>query len=182
MMNTLLTGQPLAIADVVAVARAGQPVALSPAAEAAVAAGREWVERVIAGDAAVYGVNTGFGGLSKVRIAPAQQSALQHNLVRSHAAGVGELLDVAETRALMLLRANVLAKGYSGVRPQTLDLLVSLLNAGVHPAAAAKSAAPTTLVMRTMAHRRATFPTVPSRRSTEKSGNMAVRVCSVKSC
>ena len=81
----------------------------------------------------VYGVTTGFGNFADVVIPVDRLRELQLNLIRSHAAGVGEPLGQAETRALMLLRANVLAKGYSGVRLETLDLLVAMLNHGVHP-------------------------------------------------
>ena len=81
----------------------------------------------------VYGVNTGFGNFADVVIPGARLQELQLNLVRSHAAGVGEPLDEAETRALMVLRANCLAKGHSGIRPETLDLLLAMINRRVHP-------------------------------------------------
>jgi histidine ammonia-lyase len=116
-----------------AVARGRRPVVVSPAARERVAAARRVVDDAVARGTPVYGVNTGFGSFSDVHIAGDRLRELQLNLVRSHAAGVGDPLDEAETRGLMLLRANVLAKGYSGVRPETLDLLVAMLNAGVHP-------------------------------------------------
>ena len=81
----------------------------------------------------MYGVNTGFGKLADVRIPGDKLAELQINLVRSHAGGVGDPLAEAEARAMLLLRANVLAKGFSGVRAELLELLVDLLNAGVHP-------------------------------------------------
>jgi histidine ammonia-lyase len=130
----LLDGNRLTLADLEAVAREGRPVALDAAARDAVTASRAVVDAAVAKGAVVYGVNTGFGNFADVVIAPAQLGELQLNLVRSHAVGVGELLDEAETRALMLLRANVLAKGLSGVRLQTLERLVELLNARIHPA------------------------------------------------
>ena len=130
----LLDGNRLTLADLEAVARDGRAVALDQAAREAVARSRAVVDAAVAKGAVVYGVNTGFGNFADVVIAPAQLGELQLNLVRSHAVGVGELLDEAETRALMLLRANVLAKGLSGVRPQTLERLVDLLNARIHPA------------------------------------------------
>jgi histidine ammonia-lyase len=130
----LLDGNRLTLADLEAVARDGRAVALDPAARGAVARSRAVVDAAVAKGAVVYGVNTGFGNFADVVIAPAQLGLLQLNLVRSHAVGVGELLDATETRALMLLRANVLAKGMSGVRPQTLERLVDLLNARIHPA------------------------------------------------
>jgi histidine ammonia-lyase len=130
----LLDGDRLTLADLEAVARDGRAVAVDAAALAAVARSRAVVDAAVAKGAVVYGVNTGFGNFADVVIARAQLGELQLNLVRSHAVGVGELLDEAETRALMLLRANVLAKGLSGVRPQTLERLCDLLNARIHPA------------------------------------------------
>jgi histidine ammonia-lyase len=94
---------------------------------------RRVVDEAVARHEVVYGVTTGFGNFADVVIPVARLRELQLNLVRSHAAGVGDPLTLPQTRALMLLRANVLAKGFSGVRPETLDLLVALINAGVHP-------------------------------------------------
>jgi histidine ammonia-lyase len=130
----LLDGNRLTLADLEAVARDGRAVALDPAARDAVTASRAVVDAAVGKGAVVYGVNTGFGNFADVVIAPAQLGLLQLNLVRSHAVGVGDLLDETETRALMLLRANVLAKGMSGVRLETLERLVELLNARIHPA------------------------------------------------
>ena len=128
----VLDGQTLTL-DAIAAVADGAQVALAPAARAAVVAARAVVDRAAAGDAAVYGVNTGFGSFAQTRIDKADLDALQMNLVRSHAAGVGEPLPVRAVRAAMALRANVLAKGHSGIRPETLDTLLALLNAGVHP-------------------------------------------------
>jgi histidine ammonia-lyase len=128
-----IDGARLTLDDLERVAHDGRPVVLADTARDAVARARAVVDDAVAKGAVVYGVNTGFGNFADVVIAPGQLRQLQINLVRSHAAGVGELLDSAETRALMLLRANVLAKGFSGVRPETLDLLIGLLNAGLHP-------------------------------------------------
>ena len=91
------------------------------------------VERLAAGDAPVYGVNTGVGLLADVRIAPGDLDQLQRNVVRSHCAGVGDPMTRAEVRAMMLIRANVLAKGYSGIRPVVAQRLCDLLNRGVTP-------------------------------------------------
>jgi histidine ammonia-lyase len=129
----LLDGESLTLDGVEAVARRGAPVALATAARERVTRARAVVDAAVARNDVVYGVTTGFGNFAEVVIPPDKLAALQQNLVRSHAAGVGAPLDEAETRALMLLRANVLAKGYSGVRPETLDLLVAMLNARVHP-------------------------------------------------
>jgi histidine ammonia-lyase len=115
------------------IARGRREVALAPSAREAVQRSRQVVEDVIAKGEVVYGVNTGFGNFADVVVPRERLRELQLNLVRSHAAGVGPLLAEPETRALMALRANVLAKGYSGVRLQTLELLVGMLNAGVHP-------------------------------------------------
>src|SRR5205085_11535713 len=84
-------------------------------------------------DTPTYGINTGFGDFAEVRIPHDQLRELQLNLLRSHAAGVGEPLPVPVVRATMALRANVLAKGYSGIREETLDLLIEMLNRCVHP-------------------------------------------------
>jgi histidine ammonia-lyase len=94
---------------------------------------RDVVDRKLASGEAVYGVNTGFGKLSEMAIPPDRLAELQVNLVRSHAAGVGPLLPEEEVRAMMLLRANVLAKGHSGVRPELAELLLAMLNAGLFP-------------------------------------------------
>lgn len=128
-----LDGQSLDLDGLEAVTLRRRPVALTDGARAAVAAARRVVDDTVASGRVVYGVNTGFGNFSDVVIPPGRLKDLQLNLVRSHAAGVGPSLGEAETRGLMLLRANVLAKGFSGVRPQTLDLLLAMLNRGVHP-------------------------------------------------
>jgi len=133
METVFLDGQPLTLDDIEAVAQAARPVSIFPAAVARVSESRATIEEILAEGQTVYGVNTGFGKLSDVRIPPERLAELQFNLVRSHAGGVGQPLSEAESRAMLLLRANVLAKGFSGVRPALLELLVALLNAGIHP-------------------------------------------------
>jgi len=128
-----IDGNSLTIADVVNVARRDTPVALDRAAEQLVRAAARLVAEVADGDAPVYGINTGFGDLSQKRIARIDLVKLQYNLLRSHAAGVGDPLPEDVTRAVLLLRANTLASGRSGVRPETIDQLLDLLNRGVHP-------------------------------------------------
>src|SRR5258708_15405094 len=128
-----IDGNSLTIADVVGVARRKTPVALDRASEQLVRAAAKLVAELADGDEPIYGVNTGFGALSKVRIPRADLAMLQVNLLRSHAAGVGEHLPEDATRAILLLRANTLASGRSGVRRETIDLLLDLLNRGVHP-------------------------------------------------
>jgi histidine ammonia-lyase len=115
------------------VARNHRAVALAPEAAERMRASRAVVEQVVAEGRTVYGVTTGFGDLSTIRIEPAQTAQLQRNLVRSHAAGVGEPLPVEVVRAMLLLRANALAVGLSGVRPEVVELLIGMLNGDVHP-------------------------------------------------
>ena len=128
-----LTGRDLSIADVVAVARSGRPVTLAEDAAERMRASRAIVERLVATGATVYGVTTGFGDLADVRIEPSQTADLQRNLIRSHAAGVGSPLATDVVRAMLLLRANTLAIGLSGVRVDVAELLIGMLNAGIHP-------------------------------------------------
>lgn len=109
------------------------PVTLAEESRHKIEASRRIVEDVLSSGKTVYGVNTGFGALSSVTISNEQVDQLQVNLVRSHAAGTGEILDVATVRAMMLLRANTLAKGFSGVRPVVVDTLLDMLNKGVYP-------------------------------------------------
>jgi histidine ammonia-lyase len=131
-----LGDDPLTLEAIAEVARAGRRVEVSAGARAAMDRARRVVDAVVAaGDAApaVYGVNTGFGALAEVRISAAQVAQLQQNLVRSHAAGVGAPLPRDAVRAMMLLRAAVLATGRSGARALCCERLCELLNAGVHP-------------------------------------------------
>lgn len=123
----------LTLAGVVAVARQGARLRLADGARERVAQGRAFVEQLAASDRAIYGVTTGFGDLSRIRIAPDQLADLQRNLIRSHSAGVGEPLPVDVTRAMMALLANSLARGHSGVRPVVIDLLLELLNRDITP-------------------------------------------------
>lgn len=132
-MRILLDGSSLTLEHLLALADGRAEVALAPAAVARVNAARALVDRKAAGEAAVYGINTGFGSLAEVRIPHESLSELQVNLLRSHAAGVGEPLPVRTVRAVTALRANVLAKGYSGTRVETIEALLALLNARVHP-------------------------------------------------
>src|SRR5678810_1179052 len=128
-----LDGNSLTLDDVVAVAHQRATVAIAPHARQRASSARRVVQRLVADRAVVYGVTTGFGKLSEVAIPSDRLAELQVNLVRSHAAGVGAHLSREATRAMMLLRANVLAKGYSGARPHLPELLVAMLNAGLWP-------------------------------------------------
>jgi histidine ammonia-lyase len=133
MKPVILDGQPLTLPQIEAVSLNKCPVLISPDARNRVTESRDLIEALLAAGETVYGVNTGFGKLSDVRIPPEKLAELQINLVRSHAGGVGQPMSEPESRAMLLLRANVLAKGFSGVRPALLDLLAAMLNAGVHP-------------------------------------------------
>jgi histidine ammonia-lyase len=129
----MLTGAPLSISDVVAVARAGRRVALAPQAIERIDRARALVERIVAEQQICYGVTTGFGALSKVSIPTERLGELQHNLVRSHAAGVGAPLPSDIVRAMMLLTAASLARGASGVRRAVVEALLALLNHDITP-------------------------------------------------
>ena len=128
-----LDGNTLRWQDVVAVARGGVQAALSPDARARMLVSRKVVEDHIAAGDVVYGVTTGFGKFAQIAIPPDKRLELQKNLVRSHSAGVGEPFGRDVVRAMLLLRANALAKGASGVRPEVADTLLAMLNGGVHP-------------------------------------------------
>jgi len=128
-----LDGSALALDDVAAVARQARPVALSDDAAARIRAARAVIDRLAVGDEPVYGVNTGFGSLSRVRIEPADVIEVQRNLIRSHAAGVGEPLAADVVRAMLLILAASLARGRSGVRVETVQRILDLLNHDITP-------------------------------------------------
>ncbi len=128
-----INGNDLSLADLRQVVYDQRPVELADGARKKVIAAREVVEKLLRENRVAYAINTGVGKLSDVHIEPAQNRQLQVNLIRSHSAGVGEPLSQEETRAMMLLRANSLAKGFSGVRPEVIDLICAMLNKGVHP-------------------------------------------------
>jgi histidine ammonia-lyase len=132
-MSVALTGNDLTFSQLYEVALRGEQVQLAASAIERMNASRAVVERLVASGTTAYGINTGFGKLASVRISTEQVRQLQVNLVRSHSCGIGDALSEAETRAMMLLRANALAKGLSGVRPQIVETLCKMLNAKVHP-------------------------------------------------
>jgi histidine ammonia-lyase len=127
-----LDGNSLTLTETEAAAN-GEKVSLSPQARQCVERARHFVEEIVARNEVVYGINTGFGALSEVTIPPDELRELQVNLVRSHACGVGEPLSERAVRAMMLHRANVLAKGFSGCRQVVIETLIAMLNEGVHP-------------------------------------------------
>ena len=126
-------GETLTLEALEAVARGGRRVVLDPGARARLERSRRLVESHLESDAPIYGLTTGFGKLANVRIPHEQIEQLQENLIRSHCAGVGAPIAEEAVRAIMLLRANCLAKGYSGVRPRVVERLLDMLNAGLHP-------------------------------------------------
>lgn len=131
-----LDGESLTVAQVVAVAYGGPDsprVALSAKAVAAVERAAAAVDQLLAEGRIAYGITTGFGAFKDRQIAPDQVEQLQYNILVSHAVGVGPAFDIPTTRAIMLIRANTLARGHSGIRPATLQLLIDCLNAGIHP-------------------------------------------------
>ncbi|HSK44115.1 MAG TPA: aromatic amino acid lyase, partial [Candidatus Binatia bacterium] len=133
-MNALqINGNDLSLDELRQVVYERRPVELADRARQKVIAAREVVEKLLRENRVAYAINTGVGKLSDVHIEPAQNRQLQVNLIRSHSAGVGEPLSQEETRAMMLLRANSLAKGFSGVRPEVIDLICAMLNKGMHP-------------------------------------------------
>ncbi len=128
-----LSGQRLTLEEIAAVANGREQVALSDVARSRLQASRSVVEKIVAENRTVYGVNTGFGKLSDVRIDPDNLRELQFNLVRSHSCGVGNHLSPEEARAMLLLRTNVLACGLSGARPVVVETLLAMLAKGVVP-------------------------------------------------
>lgn len=128
-----IQGHALTGADIIAVARHHAPVSLSETSLARINAARGVIDRMADEGQKVYGVTTGFGHLSRVRIPHEQLTDLQHNLLRSHAAGVGEPLNEDSARAMMLLLAASLARGNSGVRVEVIELLLDMLNAHFYP-------------------------------------------------
>ncbi len=131
--GVLLTGADLTIEDVEAVARHGAAATLDAAARARMARSRAVVDALVAEGAVVYGVTTGVGAMADRLIDPADAERLQENLLVSHAAGVGEPLPRDVVRAMLLLRANTLALGYSGARPEVAERLLDFLRLGIHP-------------------------------------------------
>src|SRR5438132_10461038 len=128
-----LNGEQISLVQLAAVASGGEAVHISDRARPRILASRKLIEQIIERDAVVYGVNTGFGKLAEVRIPREELRQLQLNLVRSHACGIGNPLSEPEVRAMMLLRANVLALGLSGVRCEVIELLCEMLNRRIYP-------------------------------------------------
>src|SRR3954453_6265710 len=128
-----LRGQPLPLTDIAAVAIGAERAQASPPVHERIRASRAVIEEIVANDRVAYGVTTGFGKLADVRIPRSDLRDLQLNLVRSHACGIGTPLPEPEVRAMMLLRANVLTLGFSGIRLEVIELLCEMLNRRIHP-------------------------------------------------
>jgi len=128
-----LGAEPLTLEQVWDVAHGSTDVELADEARDRMAASRAVIEELVAGDEIVYGVTTGFGSLASKRIANSDTETLQHNLLVSHAVGVGPMHSTEVVRAMLLLRASALAQGYSGCRPQLVDRLLEFVRSGIHP-------------------------------------------------
>ena len=132
-MEVVLNGRDLTIEQVVAVAREGAKVCLSEKAKAAVKKAREYVDKKLSEKAVIYGLTTGFGKFSDIFISEEDTKPLQKNLIISHSCGMGNPLPTEAVRAAMLLRCNALSRGNSGIRLETLQTMIDMINAGVHP-------------------------------------------------
>jgi histidine ammonia-lyase len=128
-----LRGQQLRLSEIATVAFHGEQVQISPSVHSRVNASRTVIDGIVEREAVAYGINTGFGKLADVRVPRSDLRDLQLNLLRSHACGIGPPLSVPEVRGMMLLRANVLTLGFSGIRLEVIQLLCEMLNRGVHP-------------------------------------------------
>lgn len=182
--SPVLVGRTLSLSDLADVARSRRRVALDDESRLRVRSARAAIDSLAAGgDAApnVYGVNTGFGALSETRIGAADIRKLQRNLIRSHACAVGPALPTAAVRAMLLLRAQVLAKGHSGVREELIDRLCAMLDAGVHPRVPSQGSVGASGDLAPLAHLALVLigegeaqiddgPFVPSRQALEKAG------------
>src|SRR2546423_2520477 len=133
MRGVELTGETLSLSEIARVAYGAEPIGIGASARPRIEASRKVIEEIVAKGAVVYGVSTGFGKLSDVHVPAAELRQLQLNLVRSHACGIGNPLSAAEVRAMMMLRANVLALGFSGIRLEVIELLCALNNHSVIP-------------------------------------------------
>ncbi|MBQ6236329.1 MAG: aromatic amino acid lyase, partial [Clostridia bacterium] len=133
MRHVTLDGESLRIEQVVAVARFHARVSLSPRTFERIDASRALVDRIVAEGRTVYGISTGFGEFSKITISSDKSAQLQENLILSHCVAVGDALNEETVRAMMLLRANALSKGNSGIRREIIETLVGMLNKGVTP-------------------------------------------------
>ncbi len=131
--SLILTGEEITLENLYAAASLPLPISLAPKSRGLMQESRDYIEGRIAKGEVMYGVNTGFGAFSSVRISDSQIDQLQRNLIRSHSVGVGTPFTKKETRAMMILRANALAKGHSGIRPAVVDKILEFLNNDIIP-------------------------------------------------
>ena len=132
-MSIFINGKDLTIEEVIRVCREGEDVRLTEEAKANVNKARAYIERKLEENAVIYGLTTGFGKFSNIRISNEETAELQRNLIMSHTCAMGEPYPTHVVRAAMLLRCNALARGNSGIRLQTLNTLIDMINKGVHP-------------------------------------------------
>ena len=132
-MSVILTGNDLTLKDLSRIVYDREGIKLHPNSIKKIVKCRNYVDKIIEENRVVYGLTTGFGKFANIRIPKENIEELQRNLILSHATGVGDNLSIEETRAVMLLRINVLVKGHSGIRLSTLQTLIDMLNKGIHP-------------------------------------------------
>ena len=132
-MSVVINGKDLTIEDVIKVAREGEKVEIAEDAKAAVNKAREYIDKKLEENAVIYGLTTGFGKFANVRISIEDTVKLQRNLIRSHTCSLGDYFDQKYVRSAMLLRCNALVRGNSGIRLSTIQTMVDMLNAGIHP-------------------------------------------------
>ena len=133
MRDVVIDGNHLNIEDAVALSKGLARATISDKSMKAMSASRQAIEKIIQSDEVVYGINTGFGSMSSVRISGSDLDDLQTNLIRSHACGIGENMDPEHVLLMMVFRANSLAKGVSGIRPEVVEMLLDMLNSGIAP-------------------------------------------------
>ncbi len=133
MAEVVITTSGMTFSDLVAIARDGATVSLSPQSLTAMQSSRDHVEKLAASETPVYGISTGFGALANRHVSQELRTQLQRSLIRSHAAGLGDPVEREVVRALMALRLKTLASGKTGVRPVVAQTMAALLNAGITP-------------------------------------------------
>ena len=132
-MAVWINGKDLTVEQVISVCRHNEKVELTPEAKAAVKKARNYIEKKLEEKAVIYGLTTGFGKFANVVISQEETAQLQRNLIISHTCAMGEPYPREYVRAAMLLRCNALSRGNSGIRLETLQTLIDMLNAGIHP-------------------------------------------------
>ena len=132
-MSVVINGRDLTVEEVIRVCRGYEKVEIAPEAKEAVIKARNYIEKKLEDGAVIYGLTTGFGKFANVVISREEAEELQRNLIISHTCAMGEPYDIKYVRAAMLLRCNALSRGNSGIRLETVQTMVDMLNAGIHP-------------------------------------------------